>query len=95
MPIYFNKVLNVPIGRTGLSAMILPVSQLVVKLILGVAADHVDCFNVSYSYIRSKTLLYQRGYGVSVMELFLPGELEIIFIPSGGIGNYSVLSQHS
>ncbi|VDN82451.1 unnamed protein product [Brugia pahangi] len=37
----------------------------VVKLILDVAADHVDCFNISYSYIRSKILLYQRGYGVS------------------------------
>nr|CDP91580.1 Bm8578 [Brugia malayi] len=48
--------------RTGLSAMIPPVSQLV-KLILDVAADHVDCFNISYSYIRSKILLYQRGYG--------------------------------
>lgn len=45
LPIYFNKALDMPIGRAGVSAMIPPASQLIVKLILSATADQFTCFS--------------------------------------------------
>lgn len=46
MPTFLNKVLGVPIERTGFSAMVPPLAQIAVKTVAGVASDRITCFSV-------------------------------------------------
>ncbi|KAH7728881.1 Major facilitator superfamily [Aphelenchoides avenae] len=43
MPTFLNKVLDMPITKTGMSAIIPPTTQLVVKLLAGWSSDKITC----------------------------------------------------
>lgn len=55
MPTFLNKVLDMPITKTGMSAIIPPTTQLVVKLLAGWSSDKITCISVGH-------LLSNRGH---------------------------------
>lgn len=48
MPLFINKVMQLPVAQTGMAAFIPPCSQLLIKFIAVSICDRIHCISVSH-----------------------------------------------